>query len=334
LAFTGWNVTHSDALANAQRDYERGDVVRALAQAQDHLLKRPWSKDAALLSGRCLSRLDFAEDAEPYYRRAGSLSLGDLHQRAMGLMRGNHRERAIRAYEEILEGYPTDILALRRLAGIQITQSNEAAVMKLADRLTQIPQGAAIGYTLRGTVEHSRRNRLEAVAAYERVLEIDPELHVMPFPRQIFWSELASDMIGLGRLNDANEYLNRALAGEKDAPLMCVLGKVYDLQGDRTEAERCFRKAAEWEPKDYNPHVYFGRLALHDGRTDAALEHFEKAVSLAPRHVETLSHLEVAYRRLGRKAEAEAIQGRIDRLRARRSVAPRSPNVPPPSYSL
>ena len=73
-----------------------------LQHALDHLERRPWSRDAALLAGRCLSRLDYADQAEPYYRRAGRLLLQDQQVRAYGLVRGPHPELAIPAYREII----------------------------------------------------------------------------------------------------------------------------------------------------------------------------------------------------------------------------------------
>jgi tetratricopeptide (TPR) repeat protein len=331
---TAWNLSRSDALEEARRADQRGDAVSALRGALDHLGRRPWSRDAALLAARCLSRLDYPDDAEPYYRRAGGLSPDDLHARAYGFVRGNQRARAIRAYEEILRHRPDDVMALRLLAGVQLTQSNEAEVLRQADRLVRIPEGAPIGYTLRGTIEHNRKNRGEAVAAFERVLEIDPDLRVMPFPRPIFWGDLAADLIKIGRPGDAARYLTRALERDRDVSLMNTLGRAYDQAGDQDAAARCFRQAAEWDPKDFTPHLYLGRLELHRRRLDEAVPHLERAVELAPRQFEALSHLAVAYRQLGRTADADRVQGRIDRLRARRPAAPRNPNTPVPRYAL
>src|SRR5262245_64743 len=75
LALTVWNVTRSEALADAHRSYVRGDLAACLGRALDHLARRPWSREASLLAGRCLSRLDYPDAAEPYYQRAGELSL-------------------------------------------------------------------------------------------------------------------------------------------------------------------------------------------------------------------------------------------------------------------
>ena len=46
----------------------RGELTTCLRYSLDHLERRPWSREAALLAARCLSRLDFADAAEPYYR--------------------------------------------------------------------------------------------------------------------------------------------------------------------------------------------------------------------------------------------------------------------------
>ena len=58
------------------------------------------------MAALCLSRLDFADSAEPYYRRAGRLSRDDLHVRAYGLVRANRRLQAEAAHRQILEQWP------------------------------------------------------------------------------------------------------------------------------------------------------------------------------------------------------------------------------------
>ena len=210
LALTGWNVTRSNGLDQARQAYARGDLVACLQRTLDHLSRRPWSREAALLAARCLSRLDFPDAAESYYHRAGPLSLDDLQIRAYGLVRGNHRQQAIQAYEEILARWPDNVTALRRLAAVQLSENNIPQLESLADRLIQSPGGAAIGYTLQGVVAHNDRNYERAVTAFEHVLELDPELRVMPLPRSLFWSNLADDLIKIGRFDDVKELLDQS----------------------------------------------------------------------------------------------------------------------------
>ncbi|MFO0890859.1 MAG: tetratricopeptide repeat protein [Isosphaeraceae bacterium] len=319
VALTGWNVTSSDALDQAQQAYVRGDLVGSLRRALDHLHRRPWSRQAALLAARCFSRLDYPELAEPYYRRSGPLSLDDLQVRAFGLVRGNHRRDAITAYEEILGRWPDNVTALRRLAAVQLSENNIPQLNGLAERLVKTPGGAAIGHTLRGVVAHNQHDHEGAVMAFEQVLALDPELRSMPLPRSLFWSHLAEGLIKLGRFDDAIRYLTAFLGGTSDAPLMITLGRAHLLAGSFPEAERCFKQAADWGPGNYVPWLQLGRLELQRQRLAEAERHLETARKLAPRQAEVLNALASAYRLLNRPADVARVRQLLKDLPPRSS---------------
>jgi tetratricopeptide (TPR) repeat protein len=333
LGFSAWNLTRSDALAQAGDAYTRGDLALCLQRALDHLERRPWSREAALLAARCFSRLDYADAAEPYYQKAGPLDLNDLQIRAYGLVRGNHRGRAIEAYEQILARWPDNITALRRLAAVQLTENNIPQLNALADRLIRTPGGAAIGYTLRGVVAHQERNHEGVVEAFEQVLEHDPQLQLMPLPLPLFWSHLSEALIKSGRPEDVSRHLSRVLDEAPDPPLMITLGQAYLQRGRLEEAERCFRQAAEWDPKSYVPHYQLGKLELQRHRPDLALTHLQAARDRAPRREEVLFNLSSVYRLLNRPAEADRLQKQIGENRAHARPA-RNPKDPWPRYAL
>jgi tetratricopeptide (TPR) repeat protein len=314
-ALTAWVRTRSEALEEARRAYARNDLARCLQHALDHLARRLWSGEAALLAARCLSRLDYADAAEPYYRRAGPLDLGDLQIRAYGLVRGNHRQRAIEAYEQILARWPDNVTALRRLAAVQLSMSNIPQLLALAQRLEKVPGGAALGATLRGVVAHNDKDYEQAVTAFERVLELDPDLHEMPLPRGLFWSEFAEDLLAVGRFEETARHLTRALESGPDAHLMDLLGRAYFLQGTLDEAERCFRQAAEWDPGDYAPHLDLAKIELQRQRYGEALKHLDRALTLSPRQIDVLYARARAFRRLGRVVDAVVVEETIKQLR-------------------
>jgi tetratricopeptide (TPR) repeat protein len=299
VSLTVWNLTRSVALEEAQRAYARRDLAGCLRRARDHLARRPWSRAAALLAARCLSQLDYPDEAEPYYQRAGRLALDDRQIRAYGFVRSNQHAHAIRAYQEILARWPDNVLALRRLAAVELAVQNRTASLALADRLIAIPGGEAVGFTLRGTVHHDDGNRAEAVAAYERVLQRDPELRVMPLPRRLFWSEFGDDLVALGRVADARRHLRRAVAQEPDAALMTMLGRAAQLEGDIDDAEACFRQA----------------------------------LRLSPRNVQAAYSLSLALRQLGRLDEATRYQRLADELRRQSAQAARCQG-PLPRHAL
>jgi len=334
LFLTTWNLTRSVALTEAPHAYSRGDLALCLQHAFDHLRRQPWNREAALWAARCLSRLDYAEEAEPFFGRAGHLVQSDLQLRAYGLARGPHPERAIPAYDEILARWPDNVTALRRLAAVQLARHNTDELLRLADRLSRISNGAVIGHTLRGVVYHNDKNPQRAVACFERVLELDPELREMPLAHRLFWSHLADDLVASGRLDDAKGRLIRALASAPDADLMNRLGRVYFLEGAFDDAERCFRQAGEWNPSDYKPHLDLCKLALQRHQREEALKYLDQAKVLAPREYSVLYSLASVYRQLGRPADASRVEEILARLREK-PAAPAPPAVTPwPRYAL
>jgi tetratricopeptide (TPR) repeat protein len=323
-ALTVWNVTSSTALAEARVAYARGALANCLQHALDHLTRQPWSREAALLAARCFSRLDYAERAEPYFKRAGPLSQTDLQMRAYGLARGPHPEAAIPVFNEILARDPDNVAALRRLAAVLLSQFKTDELLNLADRLSRIPTGAVIGAAMRAVVHHNDKNPQAAVAAFEQVLALDPNLNDSPLPRRLFWGHFADDLIASGRIPDAKAYLTKAIEAASDPALMNQLGNLYIIDGNVDQAERCFRQAAEWDPNQYGPHLGLAKLALQRRQPKDALGHLKKAKLLAPRQYDVLYTLASVYRQLGQVADAERTQDALKHLRAS-SNAPQLP---------
>lgn len=170
---------------------------------------------------------------------------------------------------------------------------------------------------------HNYKNREGAVAAFEHVLEVDPDLRLMPLPHQTFWSYLAEDLIKIGRTDEAGRDLTRVLDETPDAPQHGLLD----------EAERCFQQAAEWEPDNYLPRYSLGKIELQRHRLEAARQHLEAARQLAPRQVDVLQSLVTVYRLLGQPADADRIDTAISQIRER-SMPARNPKDPWPRYAL
>jgi tetratricopeptide (TPR) repeat protein len=317
LILTGWNLTRSDEIVEARRAYSRGYFALCIGHALSHLRRQPWSREAALHVARSLSRLDYAEQAEPYFRRAGPLAPADQQIRAYGLARGPHPEHAIPLYHEILADDPENLTALRRLAAVQLAQHDTAALLELADRLGRLPNGAVIGQTLLGVVYHNDTNPQRAVACFERVIEQDPELREMPLSRQLFWSQLVEDLIACGRTDDASAVLIKALVNNPDAALLSRLGQIYFLQGRLEDAERSFRQAMEWNPSDYNPYLSLAKIALQRHQNDEALNYLNQAKLLAPDEYSVLYSLATTYQQLGRRTDAARVQETLSYLRSK-----------------
>jgi tetratricopeptide (TPR) repeat protein len=323
LAAFAWSELHPAALAAAEAAYRRNDLPAALRLAEGHLARRPFSRQAALLAARCLSRLGRPDEAEPYYQKAGSLALEDRHIRAYALVLNNRREPAIRAYREILERRPDDVLALSRMAAVLISESRYHEVLEAAERLIQIPDGAVIGHTLAGVVHHNTRDSELAVFAFDRVLQLDPELKRMPLkPRSMFWTEYCYNLLQVGRWAEARRHLHRALEEGEDAKVADLLGQSYYLEGALDDAEQCWRLALQWDPDRFDTWWRIGKLELQRGRPAEAIEPLRRAIALQPKASGPLYSLSLAYRRLGRGAEADQTLEQARRLPAQPNPSP------------
>jgi len=319
LAPLGWDEIQFEALRESDAAYARNDLTTALGQALTYLQWHPWSRAAALGAARSFSRLDFADWAEAYYRRAGlsRLAEADLHIRALGLFRANHRDQAVAAYGEILDRHPDDVLALRRLAAVRIAQGAHNEALALAARLKRIPEGEVIGHTLAGTIAHDVGDTEHCVEELSKVLELDPGLTRMPLsPRSMFWSYLGQDLLTLGHADEARGHLERALTEGNNAGLAALLATAHRQIGNFDEAERWWRTALGWEPRFPGAWLNLGRLALQRGRPDQAIEPLQRAAELAPGDSGPAYSLSLARRRLGDFAEADRLLRRADQLRS------------------
>ncbi len=315
-AAIAWSEYHPLAMAQAEAAYRHNELDKALRMAHAHLDRRPYGRAAAILVARCLSRLGRPKEAEPYYQKASPLGLEDRHIRAYAFVLSNARDPAILAYQEILRLWPQDVLALRRMAAVLISESRWYDAMDAARRLTQIPSAAVIGHTLAGVVHHNTGESEDAVNAFDQVMVLDPDLKQMPLkPRSMFWAQYGRNLIVIGRTEDAKRYLHRALGEGDDPKIADLLGEAYALQGELEEAEQCWRLAVQLDPTQYGAWWRLGKLELQRGRPAEAIEPLRRANALRVDAVGPLYALSLAYRRLGRNTEALKYSNQANRLR-------------------
>jgi tetratricopeptide (TPR) repeat protein len=336
------NATRSRALGEALNAEVRGDYPAALRAAIEHLDRRPWSFEASRVAARCLSRLDFAEEAEPYYRRAWGATVDDLRYRAYGLTRANLRERALEAFNDVLRRDPEDIASLRLKAGLllSMTRWNDVAAIgrqllassrrsaeanapvAVADHWTlrpmTVPSVRALGASLVAIAFHNQEDVEEAVAAYEMVLELDPELRSMPLDRRLFWTQFGEDLLSLGRANDVVRLLTSEDPIRSDPVLVALLARAHTQEGLTDQAESAWRRVLELSPDVAAAWLNLGRIELGRGHPEEAARLLVRAAARSPDSVDAAYNLGLTYRRLGQSDLAKKWEQEAARLRTRR----------------
>ncbi len=86
------------------------------------------------------------------------------------------------------------------------------------------------------------------------------------------------------------------------------------------EARGALEKAIEQRPGYVMAQVALGNILEMDNQTAAAAEHFEKARQLEPRNPSVYSHLAVAYRKLGKLQQEEAMLATLAKLNAEQAA--------------
>ena len=350
------NATTSRALVDAAVAEARGDDLTALRGATDHLDRRPWSRQASRIVARCLSRLDFADQAEPYYQRGGDLSVADLRHRAYGLTRVNLRERALLAFDDALARQPDDVASLRLKAGLLMSMTRWDDVARVGRTLAGLPNRPmevdapvavgshwtfrpreiasvpTIGATLEAIAFHNQGETEEAVLAYEKVLTLDPDLRSMPLDRRLFWSQFAEDLLSVGRASDMIRLLAIEDRDRSDPALVALLARAHSQLGSIDEAEVCWRRVLELDPAHPAAWRNLGRIASARGDHEEAARRLARAAELAPDSIDAAYNLGLTYRRLGREDEARKWEQEAARLRLK--AGEKSPKPPPATPTL
>src|SRR4051794_37399596 len=129
--------------------FSRRHFTTALRLALDDLDDRPRDRDAALVAARCLTALNYMDEAESCYAIAiatGPLETHVLHERALGLARADRRDAALECYDELIRRDPDDLVAVRRLATLLWSWGHSDEALSLAGRLVEDPHTAVVGH--------------------------------------------------------------------------------------------------------------------------------------------------------------------------------------------
>ena len=303
----------------------RDDVRPAeLAEAFGHL-------------GRLFHAYHLRDSAETCYSKSRELAPDDPRwPYYAGMLRhaDGEFEAAIEHFERVLSSRPDDLPALLRLGDTLLALGRAAEAREPYARAQELdPRAAAAIYGL-GKAAAAAGDHEGAIALFERALELQPGASVIHYP-------LGQAYRKVGDLDQAREHLSQR--GEEEVnfsdPLAeqisrLVMGTAFDIvlslarsAGDTTDTEflgfalsylgdvrgsiqqleqgLSLKQQADASPLEQGRiHYVLGGLLVNDDRDPEAIQHFSRALELAPELDDARVKLGNALARAGRVDEA------------------------------
>jgi tetratricopeptide (TPR) repeat protein len=290
-----------------------GRATRALDMAVDLSPEDP--EPRALLAGVRFTTHDFAgafELADTIYESDGTVAA--LAVRGDAALELGRYEEAAADYRALADAQPEASSSLVRLSRLAFMQGDGEQAARLAAEAEQAAAGEGsfgasrswyAAYRGRLALEAGRYD--EAAGHYRRAVRTASDYHVAI-------SGLASVRAAQGRVDDAIELYERAVAMVPEPGSLAALGDLYLISGEERAAEDSYATVeAIADLEAVNRRLYDRQLALfwadHDTRLDEALAIAEASVETR-RDVYGYDTLGWVLYRLGRFEEARAVSDR------------------------
>ncbi|MDB9385833.1 CHAT domain-containing protein [Microcystis aeruginosa] len=165
--------------------------------------------------------------------------------------------------------------------------------------LTEVVQDAAFWFE-QGYQKYTNGDFIGAIASYDRVLEIKPDLHEAWFIR-------GAALVSLGRFEQAIASWDRALEMKPDYPdAWFIRGIALGHLGRFEEAIASYDRALEFKPDDHLAWNNRGSALYYLGRFEQAIASYDRALEIKPDYHDAWNYRGIALADLGRFEQAIA----------------------------
>jgi protein O-GlcNAc transferase len=160
-------------------------------------------------------------------------------------------------------------------------------------------QPASISQSLRIAMEHFQAGRLSEAKAAYAQILREAPDH----PDALHFLGIIAHQSGQG--GAAVDLINKAIRAKPSAPMYCNLGIVLQAQGKLDAAIENYRKAISLRPDHAELYCYLGDTLKAQGNLEAAVTNYSKAIELRPDYVGAYVSLGNTFHHLNRLSEAE-----------------------------
>jgi tetratricopeptide (TPR) repeat protein len=159
----------------------------------------------------------------------------------------------------------------------------------------------------------------EAAHEYREILKIAPQISDINY--RLGRAILRGPSIAGADLEAQAAFRKELEVNPFHVAALTEIGEIHLRKSERAEASRIFTQAIQLQPGDPRARLGFAKVLIGEKQWSKALEHLEAAARFAPYEEAVHYNLMLAYRGLGRAADAKSAFDTFQRLKERKQAA-------------
>ncbi len=302
-------------LSRAAQALEQGETRYAMYLVGKFLGRNPSNSRALAIQARGLLELGYPDETIQIFDTIGAASREDMHALARAYMLRGEWSSAERLLVRVLQLTPDEPNTLYELASCQIRLGRFQQALTNAQKFATLPDQAARGQVMIGSIHGDMGNDREAADAFAQVLQEDPQAENVQITPAEFYLRYGRVLLRLGKPAEALEPLKRSVADGPSGTAFTLLGDAASQLGRSEDAALAWREAIKLEPVSFSARTSLANLALLSGDGKGAIEWLEPITGEENLPSRTTYLLQRAYTLLGDAEAADRWREKTAELR-------------------
>jgi tetratricopeptide (TPR) repeat protein len=277
LGALGWSAWEERSARQALTEERLDDAQRHIDRA---LWVRPGWVSTSVLAARIARLRGAYSQAEQYLSRLGQhhemSEAVQLEWLLLRCQRGEVDDLAPGLLGLVDRDHAESAAILEAVAGVYMRQTRYLDALKCLDRWVEREADSVRAHHWRGWVSNQLDHRSQAIADYERVLELQPN-------RSVVRQHLAEILMDSSRHLEALPHLERLRQDQPDNPDVLVgLARCRVVQSRLDDARALLDEVLEAHPDHFDALLHRGKVELSSRHARAAERYLRKALKRTP----------------------------------------------------
>lgn len=194
-------------------------------------------------------------------------------------MKENKYEEAAKLFAEIMEEHPNDPVGYINFGNLLLHMDDLERAQRFFEKAISIDDTAATGYYSLGNLYYEQEKYKRAQESFQKAIDLGME------NGDVYY------MVGMALLNQEHvllsiPYLLRATELKPtDEAKLFQYGLALAKSNYLSEAKNTFQRILSINSEHSDAHYNLGVIALFNEKTKKALQHFETALHIQPKHI-------------------------------------------------